>query len=184
MIFPKTFALDPHWYNPVSPGHDLSHTYRVMWWAKRLSIVLLSIDPSEVVNIACTCAFAGAIIHDMGRFNGLEEPTHGQIAADTKMFVLKELYGDTIPTSWYKHIHFAVSGHSKADKYGKDELSNLTMRILKDSDGLDRVRCDDIDPKYLRLSFTKQFIPMAEALYNEFPEPESFEELDDFRFLS
>jgi len=38
---------------------------------------------------------------------------------------------------------------------------------LKDADGLDRVRINDLNPAMLRLPVSRQLVPVAEKLYME-----------------
>jgi hypothetical protein len=39
--------------------------------------------------------------------------------------------------------------------------------LLKDADGLDRVRLGDLDPRFLRNPQARDMIPFAEALFEE-----------------
>jgi HD superfamily phosphodiesterase len=190
-MYPSPIIIKPEWFNLRSPSHDVSHTLRVMRLNKMLGEALLSSAMSGEANVAsyCNiddlkvalyCSFYAAIIHDMGRFNEYEEPKHGHIAAETKMHILDEIHGGAIPQEWVHHIKFAVTGHSKQDKYGDNHISNLTLKLLKDADSLDRVRFDDLDTTYLRLEVSENFVETAYQLYNEFPDVNSWEELNNF----
>ena len=81
----------------------------------------------------------------------------------------------------YPAIQAAVTCHSAGESAPTDPHWNL-IALLKDADGLDRVRLGDLDPSYLRHSEARGTIRFAERLYRETdgrirPSPGYFERL-------
>jgi hypothetical protein len=64
----------------------------------------------------------------------------------------------------YPAIHAAVAGHSDGEP-SPDHPHRRLMCLLKDADGLDRVRLGDLDPNYLRFPEAREMVDFAEELY-------------------
>jgi len=78
-------------------------------------------------------------------------------------------------------IEFAITIHCKGEPLRSDPYWRLAS-LLKDADGLDRVRLGDLDPKYLRHGEARSMVGFAERLYDETdgsldPGPEYFPRL-------
>ena len=67
----------------------------------------------------------------------------------------------------YAAIHTAVVHHSLPKELDRAHPHWRLTSLLKDADGLDRVRLGDLDPRYLRHPQTRQMVGFAEALFNE-----------------
>jgi hypothetical protein len=66
----------------------------------------------------------------------------------------------------YPAIQSAVTHHSAGEPLPADPFWQLTA-LLKDADGLDRVRLGDLDPTYLRHLEARTMARFAEQLYRE-----------------
>ena len=65
----------------------------------------------------------------------------------------------------YALIHTAVVHHSLPKELDRAHPHWRLTSLLKDADGLDRVRLGDLDPEYLRNAPAREMIGFAEALF-------------------
>ena len=116
------------------------------------------------------------IYHDIGRINDIYDEKHGLRSAEViSKIVDSKIYKDKESLNMLKAI---VEYHSIPDKFNKRifnkyKLQNyerfiLLANILKDADGLDRVRTSinnktfsDLNPKYLRLDESKKLVKVS-----------------------
>lgn len=118
--------------------------------------------------------------HDIGRSNDRRDDDHGTVSAG--MIVSRDLVS-IIPGITEREISIlqaAIATHSMHDsalednqrKYGvKPEDYERCRRIcwcLKDADNMDRVRLNDLDPKYLRLETSKGMMDTCWYLLNNY----------------
>lgn len=118
--------------------------------------------------------------HDIGRSNDRRDDDHGTVSAG--MIVSRDLVS-IIPGITEREISIlqaAIATHSMHDsalednqrKYGvKPEDYERCRRIcwcLKDADNMDRVRLNDLDPKYLRLETSKGMMETCWYLLNNY----------------
>lgn len=111
--------------------------------------------------------------HDVGRINDWLDYEHGHRSA----LRLPEL------TPWtggeLRMLQAAVDAHSRKDRdlektlesyhpADLDRCRNLA-ELLKDSDGLDRVRIQDLDPRYLRRPGSAARASFAQYLFEQYP---------------
>ncbi len=79
---------------------------------------------------------------------------------------LRELFAQGgVQNSDYALIHTAVTHHSLPNELDRDHPHWRLTSLLKDADGLDRVRLDDLDPRYLRNPQAREMVVFAEALF-------------------
>ncbi|MCD8367611.1 MAG: HD domain-containing protein [Clostridiales bacterium] len=107
--------------------------------------------------------------HDVGRINDREDTEHGRRSARR----LGELTGRTGED--LAEICAAVDVHARDDallpqmleRYQVQDRARGTLlaKLLKDADGLDRVRIWDLNPRYLRFPHSKTRVDFAKALY-------------------
>jgi len=64
----------------------------------------------------------------------------------------------------YPAIAFAVTVHCDGEPVPADPHYRLAA-LLKDADGLDRVRLGDLDPRRLRHDQARSMVPFAQALF-------------------
>lgn len=112
-------------------------------------------------------AWAAAYIHDLGRVDDGVSPEHGLYAVavvqDTPE--LKTLFEDCgISERDWTEIFFAVTHHCLEEVPLDHPFRTLTA-LLKDADGLDRVRLGDLNPSFLRFPLSVSLIPYARHLF-------------------
>jgi hypothetical protein len=122
----------------------------------------LSEEDTRLLLLACS-------YHDVGRRNDRVDDEHGHRAAGQ----LARLTGRTGED--LRILQGAVDAHSRREEalrptvesYRPENLQRaLTIAtLLKDADGLDRVRIWDLDPSYLRRPASRARAPFAKELY-------------------
>ena len=138
---------------PPSDMHGLGHTARVMVWAA----VLASGTPW------LSQAVWAAACHDLRRQDDGRDREHGPRAADWIDQYLATFH--PLPAGFLEPVSLSVRWHCVPDPL--IEWDHPLIRILKDADGLDRVRLWDFDSDYLRLPGSRDWIPYAEQLYRQ-----------------
>jgi len=66
----------------------------------------------------------------------------------------------------YPAIEAAVTAHSAPKEVSRANQHWPLIALLKDADGLDRVRLGDLDPRYLRNAEAKAMVPFAQTLFD------------------
>lgn len=153
--------------------HGINHNIRVLIFAYYLSkkINLNNID-FKIVMDACR-------YHDVGRINDLYDEKHGLRSANMiEKIVDDAIYNNSENLNLLKAI---IESHSIPDremakifkkyKLLDEDRYKLLTYILKDADGLDRVRLSinnrcfcDLNPKYLRFDESKRLVKMAHTI--------------------
>lgn len=155
---------DKHFLNPESI-HGVLHAKRVLLLAYIIGLYEeLDDNDMEIVLNA-------AKYHDIGRTNDNYDEMHG-ILSFNKMFQLE------LVDKEMEDIHilqFIMENHCIDDKKGLANLEKYPIedknraiwlyQILKDADGLDRVRLGDLDINYLRLPISKRLVLVAQQTY-------------------
>ena len=148
--------------------HGINHNIRVAL----LSFYLANCYGLD--NKMTTLALYGAMYHDIGRVNDEEDAKHGMRSAkmldklglgleEEELKILKTaIISHSIPDEKFVHI---------AKKMKVKDIENCTIlfKILKDADGLDRVRLDYpcVGYNFLRSEISKQLVPFSYSLeYN------------------
>ncbi len=143
--------LDWFVLQPPSAIYGIGHTARVMVWAEVLSQGTIYRD----------AVLWAAICHDLRRENDGPDADHGRRAAQ---WVREELpkWLEVLPEhlDW---IASACEGHVDPDAHAA--FRHPVLWLLKDADGLDRVRLCDLDPRYFRHQETHDWIESAYELY-------------------
>lgn len=146
-----------------SPIHGVGHILRTMVHGA-MGAMEEGLSPEETVLLLECCAY-----HDVGRVNDREDTGHGGRSAG-RLSALTGRKGLDLAA-----MQASVTAHSMNDsclpqvlkRYQVEELPfALTLaRLLKDADGLDRVRIWDLDPRYLRFPHSVKRAGFAKALY-------------------
>ena len=149
-----------------SDGHGINHNIRVCLFAYIISSnEKISDRDFELIMEACK-------YHDIGRINDLEDKEHGKRGADNLAFL-----EDKYSKEELNYIKTIVTCHSLNDKeFNKIAIKNgikeierckKMHEILKDSDGLDRVRLryPYVNEKYIRTESAKRMIVFAHELF-------------------
>lgn len=153
--------------------HGLYHSEKVLLFAYLIA-KQQNLNPVDFQII-----IDAALYHDIRRENDFEDPFHGYASAlKIGEVVDHEIYQDKTNLELLKAI---VDLHSQDDKrerqnfelYELDEKEyeryKVLATILKDADGLDRTRFSEksmatLDPKFLRLDFSKNLISLSKEI--------------------
>ncbi len=102
-----------------------------------------------------------AMAHDVGRLDDGIDPKHGERSAAW----IKEHFSDQISPELLDMVTYIVHWHVPND----DEAPVMTteLAVLKDADGLDRVRLGDFDASFLRTTAALELVDTAKRLYEE-----------------
>ncbi|MCD8147610.1 MAG: HD domain-containing protein [Clostridiales bacterium] len=147
----------------ASPIHGPGHIYRTLCHGAFCAMEE-PLSPADTRLLLLACAY-----HDIGRENDSRDELHGWRAAQ-RLQAVTGLAGEDL-----KLVQAVVDAHSRdeADLRPTVEgyhLANLQRgltlaALLKDADGLDRVRIWDLDPAYLRREASRQRVAFAKELY-------------------
>lgn len=153
--------LKPAYFHP-SPIHGQRHNERVLLYGMLIARhERFSMHDAQLLSDAC-------VYHDIGRVNDCVDDYHGE-RSSAKLPEVLDLTGDEL-----RIVQAMTEAHSKDDRIMDDILrkwdvpdlprSRMLARALKDADGLDRVRLDLLDPRYLRFPYSRTLIPLAWAM--------------------
>ena len=157
-----------------SRWHGQGHIERVMMLGALIAMgEQFSQEDTKLALFACS-------YHDVGRIDDSKDDDHGTRSAEriverklTNM--LEPLEADKLAI-----LQAAIATHSMHDssleanmaKYGvpaeQQERCRRICWCLKDADNMDRVRLNDLDPKYLRNDSSKNMVGTAWYLLNEY----------------
>jgi len=132
------------------------------------------LDPDWFESVVLAVAW-----HDIGRTHDGREPEHGpNSVAKVKRLGLAE----GIRPQILARTFFAMEWHSVSDHHALDKAAVLepghrpepgtmlrVLWLLKDADGLDRVRIYDLDPGQLRYEESIKLVDRAWQLLKEMP---------------
>ena len=113
--------------------------------------------------------WASVFLHDLARSHDGVCHRHGADAAQRlrdEPDLQRRLSEAGLTEADYPAIEAAVTAHSAPKEVSVDHPQWPLIALLKDADGLDRVRLGDLEPRYLRHTETKQMIPFAQALFD------------------
>jgi hypothetical protein len=167
----------PSLFRHRSSLHGQAHVARVMIHAFRL------IEATGAEALA-PALWAAVYIHDIGRRHDGIEPRHGARAWErlAELADVQRLFAQGgVKASDYPAIQTAVTTHCRGELAPAHPHRALTA-LLKDADGLDRVRIWDLDPSYLRHPEAVAMVRFAERLWKDTdrrlqPGPDYFERL-------
>ncbi|MFA6446356.1 MAG: hypothetical protein WCW14_03885, partial [Candidatus Paceibacterota bacterium] len=153
-----SYQPDPKWFLKDPEGiHGIGHVSRVLVLQELIALVI-----SKTTNIRLNreCLRWAAVTHDARRFNDRYEPQHAVDAA----FWVQSPEGPNIPDGLRKYVAYLDYWHTAHDK----TIPRFTneLKVLKDSDSLDRVRFMGLSTKFLRYPIVKElFVRPAEQLF-------------------
>lgn len=118
----------------------------------------------DIILLLTACSY-----HDIGRIDDSLDDDHGRRSSEMVPDIL------TLSSEDLKIVQAAIFAHSIDDKKMLDTITQfgiqdtnralMIAKMLKDADALDRVRVDDLDPKYLRFACSLDYVEFANALY-------------------
>lgn len=141
-------------------GHGKIHCLRVL-----LNAIIIANHENIHDDYDRHILFTACISHDMARDHDGENTCHG---AKSYTKLIKD-----VKTQENKELEFLMKYHSIPDRHGLTALKSFSknrqqtlkklLYILKDADGLDRIRFGlrELDMNFLRLDFSKQLTFMA-----------------------
>ena len=152
----------------VSNIHGQDHIERVIFFTHILAFHYdLDKKDTDVLRNA-------ASLHDTKRVNDGWDTEHGHRAAVESIgYSYADKDDDRV-------VQAVIAAHAAEDEFmdetirkfiNEDDDFERTKRLakfFKDSDGLDRVRINHLDPAYLRNDFSKELVDLAYELYNRF----------------
>ncbi len=143
-----------------SPLHGPGHVARVIVHGLRLVAAAGLVEETSRL-------WAAAYLHDIARQHDGYCSRHGADAwARLKTLPEAEalLARAGVTREDYPAIQTAVTNHCRGE-IPRDHPHWTLTALLKDADGLDRVRLGDLDPRQLRHREAKSMVAFAEALY-------------------
>lgn len=161
-LAPEKMAPLPEYFVHHSGIHGQSHVARVIVHTLAL-LRLLGLEERAAKY------WAAAYIHDLGREHDGMCRRHGKYALEQLETLphVRELLGQGgVTSSDWEGISVAVKNHCREEIPRTHPHWEITA-VLKDADGLDRVRLGDLNPRFLRFPQSHALIPFAKALYRE-----------------
>ena len=153
----------PELFTHPSRLHGQAHVSRVMVHAFRLLAATGLAEEAPRL-------WAAVYLHDIARTHDGVCYRHGGDAMK-KFKTLPEVRAlfaqGGVMESDYDRIHTAVVHHSLPRELARTHPHWRLTSLLKDADGLDRVRLGDLDPRYLRHPESPSMVPFAEALFSQ-----------------
>ena len=121
-----------------------------------------------------------SLLHDIGRDSENDDSTHGDRSVDLIRSQNIRLKGIQLSKKGYRIAKLLIKHHCRSDEIGLKRIAkvpNFTRqdisrairlyRIAKDMDGLDRVRFNGLDFRYLRTPYAKRLPLVAGGLLEE-----------------
>lgn len=149
---------DEHYDEPYGI-HGVRHVKRVLYLAEKISANYDLTEKEEKILALSVC------YHDIGRWHNDVDPEHGKLSA-IKMTELGLLDGEDLDSAEKELVCRLIVCHClRDDSFNGTPREELLFQMLKDADGLDRVRIFDLDPHYLRLDASKGLVDLAWVLF-------------------
>jgi len=142
--------------------HGQSHVGRVMIHALRLVEATGCVDDARRL-------WAAVYLHDLARTHDGREKGHGAAAWQRleTLSDVRDLFARAgVRESDLPAIQAAVTLHSRGEASEGSPYQRVTD-LLKDADGLDRVRLGDLEPHNLRTPAARTMVGFAQRLYDE-----------------
>lgn len=150
----RDFEPKRDWLLHDSEVHGVDHMARVFILQELICQQL----EAEGVKVNRTATRYAAMAHDVGRLDEGRDLDHGRrSAAWMKQHLTDKLSPEDLDTATYI-VHWHVPPDNEAP------VMTTELQVLKDADGLDRVRLDDLNPSYLRTAAAKNLVQIAEDL--------------------
>ena len=159
------FVPLPSYFRHRSRLHGQAHVARVMVHALRL------IEATGWEHEAARL-WASVYLHDLERTHDGKCLRHGAAAVarwETQLPLQLHILSGGVTEMDYPAIALAVEVHClpNSEEPLRDDPSWPLVALLKDADGLDRVRLGDLDRSFLRLPESVTMIDFAQELYDE-----------------
>lgn len=157
----STLVPPPDVFTHASTLHGQAHVARVMVHAFRLIAATGWVEQAPAL-------WAAVYLHDIARTHDGLCYRHGgdamrKLEDRPDLRVLFTQGG--VSDGDYEAIHTAVVHHSLPKELDRAHPHWRLTSLLKDADGLDRVRLGDLEPRYLRHPQSLEMVAFAEALF-------------------
>ena len=152
----------PELFWHASDLHGQAHVSRVMVHAIRLI-------EATGQHASAPRLWAAVFLHDLARRHDGVDHRHGADAARRlreEPALQARLAEAGLVASDYPAIEAAVTAHSAPKEASRDHEHWPLIALLKDADGLDRVRLGDLDVRYLRHTEARTMVRFALALFD------------------
>ena len=152
----------PELFRHASTLHGQAHVTRVMVHAIRL------VDATGLHALGLQL-WASVFLHDFARTHDGVCHRHGADAAQRlrrEPALQKRLLEAGLTEADYPAIEAAVTAHSAPKEVSRKHPHWPLIALLKDADGLDRVRLGDLDPQRLRHPEAKAMVSFAQKLFD------------------
>jgi hypothetical protein len=149
------------YFDSCSDIHGRMHVGRVMI----LGFLLLDMTSARDLEIPL---WAAIYLHDLGRQHDGDCREHGQRSRN-KFHASREIQralegGGLVPADW-PMVEAAVIQHCHWRELDAGDPHYRLTALLKDADGLDRVRLGDLDPAFFRCRETRSLTAIAAKLF-------------------
>lgn len=135
--------------------HGITHVKRVLYLAEQISSHYDLTAKEQKILALAVC------YHDIGRVHNEVDRNHGKLSCD-KLCDFGLLDAENLSSAEKDLILRLITAHCLDDTaFVGTAREELLFCILKDADGLDRVRIFDLDPFYLRLDESKELTEFA-----------------------
>lgn len=121
-----------------------------------------------------------SLLHDIGRDSEVEDETHGDKSVELIRRKNIRIKGIQLTKKGYRIAKLLIRHHCRSDEIGLERIAKtpnfttqdiaratILYRIAKDMDGLDRVRFNGLDFRYLRTPYAKRLPLVAGGLLEE-----------------
>lgn len=112
--------------------------------------------------------WASVYLHDLARTHDGRCTRHGgkAVARYARLPYVRSVFqGYGMDLQEHPEIKTAVTYHSLSEELARTHDHWPLTALLKDADGLDRVRIGDLDPSYLRLPESRRLVRFSEKLF-------------------
>jgi hypothetical protein len=151
----------PTWYLHNAYGiHGIGHAARVLAWAERIGQSM--IEGGTPVDLP-VIRWA-AVLHDVRRVDESQDPLHGQRVAKWIHEYSEQIAGN-LDAHQLQQVIYCCTWHVPDDHLAPKLIPELIC--LKDADGLDRVRLNDLNPAFLRTPSARDLCSQAQRLYDD-----------------
>lgn len=162
---PKLLVPTPDLFTHPSQLHGQRHVARVMIHAFRL------VEATGWTHLA-TRLWGAVYLHDLARTHDGVCHRHGADAVErwrSSAALAQTLATRGIHYAAEPGVQRAVTLHCKPNHFEPDRADPdwPLIALLKDADGLDRVRLGDLDPSYLRLPESLTMVDFAQRLFDD-----------------
>ena len=156
--------------------HGIKHILRVLV----LTLIFIEHSGMSLTEEDKQILIYFALLHDIGRDNEDKDDTHGDKSVDLIRKNNIRLKGVQLSKKGYRIAKLIIRHHCRDDETSMERIAkmpNFTAKdlgravklynIAKDMDGLDRVRFNGLDYRYLRTSYARRLPLVAGGLLEE-----------------